>query len=504
MKMQSTNKAWWSTLGNLLLPILIALIFFAFTFAYYPFREKLQFDTDEGLNLMRSMLMELGHPLYSEVSSDQAPLFNQILALMFHFTGFEVNASRILVLLFSSLMVWACAQFLQLTWGKLSAILFLPLAIMVPRYMELSVSVMIGVPSIAFAIVAMLFVTLWHQQRKIFWLILSGCAMALSVLIKLFTGFIVPIFLIGLTVQTYLDNKPSRFSWKLLQPAIIWSLCFGGLTVLLGILMIGPQNLPAIIYPHLMAGGEDVFQNDNFTINMHLAAAVPLMVLGIYGGLISIYRKNWLTLYPLAWAALAYPILNFYSPVFYHHQLLITIPMAMLAAAGVGDGITSLIHVIRTGNFISQQTALGALTLIGFLLVSLHYIPLLDKELYNKPRLSGITLKATAGKLKILDAMDKYASQTNWILTDMPMYAFRVRRPVPPNLATFSQKRLSTGSLTEADIMNAMQEYNPEQVLMARFEIPPLEAYLKEHYTLVLSAEFFRLFIRNDIKPISQ
>src|ERR1051326_6493851 len=113
MKMQTTNKAWCNILGNLLLPILIALIFFAFTFAYYPFREKLQFDTDEGLNLMRSMLMELGHPLYSEVSSDQAPLFNLILALVFHVTGFEVNASRILVLLFSSLLVWACSQFLQ-------------------------------------------------------------------------------------------------------------------------------------------------------------------------------------------------------------------------------------------------------------------------------------------------------------------------------------------------------------------------------------------------------
>src|SRR5262245_18778614 len=105
MKAQPTNKAWWNTLGKLFLPILIALILFAFTFAYYPFREKLQFDTDEGLNLMRSMLMELGHPLYVEVVSDQAPLFNLILALMFHFTGFEVNTSRILVLLFSSLMV---------------------------------------------------------------------------------------------------------------------------------------------------------------------------------------------------------------------------------------------------------------------------------------------------------------------------------------------------------------------------------------------------------------
>ncbi|HZJ24475.1 MAG TPA: hypothetical protein VFD54_14245, partial [Anaerolineales bacterium] len=72
-------------------------------------------------------------------------------------------------------------------------------------------------------------------------------------------------------------------------------------------------------------------------------------------------------------------------------------------------------------------------------------------------------------------------------------------RPVPPSIATFSSKRLATGSLTEEDILTAMREYRPEQVLMARFEIPALEAYLQENYTLVLSVEFFRLFIRNDL-----
>jgi hypothetical protein len=84
------------------------------------------------------------------------------------------------------------------------------------------------------------------------------------------------------------------------------------------------------------------------------------------------------------------------------------------------------------------------------------------------------------------------------------MYAFRVQKPVPPNLATFSQKRLATGSLTEEDVLQAMQQYQPEQVLMARFEIPALEDYLQENYTLVLSREFFRLFIRNDIKGNAQ
>src|SRR5512139_4180122 len=166
MEIQSTKNSRWRLTGQILLPILIALIFLVFTFAYYPFQEKLQFDTDEGLNLMRSMLVALGHPLYAEVSSDQPPLFNVILALVFRVAGFDVNAARGLVLLFSTLLVWAGAQFLELAWGKLAAILFLPLVIMVPRYLNLSVAVMIGVPCIALAAVSMVFVTLWHLQKR--------------------------------------------------------------------------------------------------------------------------------------------------------------------------------------------------------------------------------------------------------------------------------------------------------------------------------------------------
>jgi hypothetical protein len=134
--------------------------------------------------------------------------------------------------------------------------------------------------------------------------------------------------------------------------------------------------------------------------------------------------------------------------------------------------------------------------------VSGHYAPSLDRELTDRPHISDFTLRATAGKLRVIRTMDAYIDQTNWIMTDMPMYAFRVQRPVPPNVATFSSKRLSTGSLTEEDILTAMHEYQPEQVLIARFEIPALEAYLQEHYSLILSVEFFRLFLRNDIHPV--
>jgi 4-amino-4-deoxy-L-arabinose transferase-like glycosyltransferase len=504
MERQSTKSSSWKNLGQYWLPILISLIFLVFTFAYYPFQEKLQFDTDEGLNLMRSMLVTLGHPLYSAVSSDQPPLFNMILALVFRLVGFDVNAARLLVLLFSTLLVWACAQFLELTWGKLAAILFLPLIVMVPRYLNLSVAVMIGVPAIALAAVSMVFVTVWHQKRGNLWLVLSGFLLALSVLIKLFTGFLAPIFLIGMTLAAYLDQRDERFSWRIFRPALVWSASFAGLGLLLGLALIGPRNVWEIIYPHLMAPSEQYFQDEGFGINFQLQAAIPLIVLGLLGAITTVYRRNWLSLYPLVWAAVAYIMFSFYSPVFYHHQLLITVPLAMLAAATVGDGILSLVRAVRSSHVFRLEAVWGVIAITSFLLVSFSYFPGLNKELLDRPRFRASGLDATSGKLRVIDKMNEYSSQTHWIVTDLPMYAFRVHKPVPPILATISQKRLSTGSLTEADILSAMEEYKPEQVLMARFTLPALEDYLTKNYTLIYSPEYFRLFLRNDLKAPTQ
>jgi len=501
MKFQPADKAQWNNTRSFFFPVLIASIFFVFTFSYFPFREKLQFDTDEGLNLMRSMLVVKGYPLYSEISSDQPPLFTLILGLVLRIAGFEVNPARMLVLLFSALLVWAGAQFLLLTSGKLSAILFLTLMLIVPRYLELSVSVMIGIPSIALALVSMTFIAFWHKNRKDLWLILSALSLVFSVLIKLFTGFLAPIVVIGLTISVYLNNRQAGFSWQTLRPALIWSVWFGELGLLLGLILVGPQNIMTIVSPHISADTAKEFQGGLFTLNTHLEAALPLIVFGLFGALVCTFKRNWLLLYPLAWAATAYILLSFHSPVFYHHQLLITIPITLLGAAGVGEGISSLFSIKKPVDLAKFQAVLAAVALIGYALSLIHYLPVLGEELMDSPRVSNFTIKATPGKLIVLHTMEEYADQTNWIVTDMPMYAFRAHLPVPPLLATFSAKRLVTGSLTEEDVIATMREYNPEQVLMARFVIPPLETYLAEHYKLVLSEEFFRLFIRNDLDP---
>jgi hypothetical protein len=263
--------------------------------------------------------------------------------------------------------------------------------------------------------------------------------------------------------------------------------------------MVGFQNLWLILLPPLTAPSEQMFQNEFFSMNTHLQGAVPLLILGGLGAAITIYRRKWLGLYPFVWAAIAYGLFSFYSPVFYHHQLLITVPMAMMAAAGIGDGISSLWSLRRPSDLARFQTVFGIITLVVFIRVSTIYARELDRDLLNRPDIYGSELEATAGKLKVLNLLNEHIDQTNWIVTDVPIFAFRVNRPVPPVLATFSSKRLATGSLTEEDIMAAMLEYQPEQVVMARFKIPALEEYLQEHYTLIGSPEYYRVFLRNDL-----
>jgi hypothetical protein len=95
--------------------------------------------------------------------------------------------------------------------------------------------------------------------------------------------------------------------------------------------------------------------------------------------------------------------------------------------------------------------------------------------------------------------MLKFAPQTNWVVTDLPMYAFRARLPVPPDLAVFSSKRITTGNLTEGQIMQTILKYQPEQILFGRFTYPNIEIYLRENYRLVHSKDEMKLYVRRDL-----
>jgi len=477
------------------------LAFLIIALFFFPSRERFEFSTDEGINLMKGMLVERGYTLYDEIWSDQPPLFTHILATSLKIFGEKVGVGRFLVLIFSCLLLWSAAQILRMEWGFEFAVVGTVLYLLLPTYLILSVSTMVGLPAIAFAMFSMFALVKWHKVKKYYWLILSAITLGLSILTKVFTGFLVPIFIAGLFIAEFAHLRKKTTWWKLFIPAGLWLATFSIFSLALGLLLIGPENLPQLLENHLLAREVGAFNNQvDFNINWHLKEALPILLLALLGVIYSVRERRWLFMYPLAWASVAYLLLLNHSPVWIHHQLLVTIPATMLAAIAVVIAGRMVYQTIRSNFTLSRKDLIWIVAIVLILTMFFSFRPPESILLLNPlPSLSGSGLDLGPITEKFLLKMIDHAPETNWVVTDLPMYAFRARLPVPPNLAVFSLKRVETGNLTEEEVAETVRKYMPEQVLIGRFTYPSLEGFLEQHYRVIHSKEGMRLYLRKDL-----
>ena len=100
--------------NKIIIPIIASLTFLFFVLLFSPFQEQLDRRSDEGMNLMRAMLVEFGYPLYDQVLSDQPPLLTYFLASIMRAKYLNPNYFRMTILLFSTILVWSCTQWTHL------------------------------------------------------------------------------------------------------------------------------------------------------------------------------------------------------------------------------------------------------------------------------------------------------------------------------------------------------------------------------------------------------
>jgi 4-amino-4-deoxy-L-arabinose transferase-like glycosyltransferase len=473
-------------------PVAFILVMFFF----FPFMHRFQFDADEGFNLMKALLLNHNYTLYSQVWNDQPPVLTYLLAGVIRVFGLNVNAARVLILFLSAGLIWAVVQFLRMTWGPWSALLAPFLLLLTPYYPALSVSVMIGLPAIALAMISFTALVFWHQRHQERWLVISALALGFSIMTKLFTGFLAPIFIVGILVDQYFTLR-TVFSWrKLLRPALIWGLTFAGITTALVLIFVGLPNLLDLIVPHLTAS-EKLANRKIFTrfdLIYFLQRAQTILILAGIGAVMALVTRRWLSLYLVAWAVGAYVLLSHNTPVWYHHQLLVTVPAAVLAAAAVGEAIQSFQTFFRTGVFLNFRILLSLAVFISFAYVLREHLVSTIEEFSPQPILTYLSEPDVKSDDPILLEMEKTAQQSPWIVTDEPMYAFRTGMLVPPNLVVFSKKRLESGQLPIPEILDTLRSYNPELVLLGRFGLPELDNYLNQHYQLIIEESEEQLF----------
>jgi 4-amino-4-deoxy-L-arabinose transferase-like glycosyltransferase len=482
------------TMAYLALP----LAFFLAMFFIFPFRQRFEFDLDEGLNVMKALLVARGYPLYSQVWSDQPPLLTYLLAGVIRGFGANIDALRTLVLLFSTVLMAAAMQYLRITWGFWHAMLGGLLVFLLPFYTSLSVAVMVGLPAIALAVVALLALEAWHRRRQERWLVLSAILLAASVLIKLFTGFLAPIFVVGLLLG---ERQGPAWSARL-RPAVVWCLVFGALTVTVVLVAVGPSNLGQLVLTHLSARQDKGFLSlaESQSISYHLRDAWAILALAAVGSLFTLLERRWTSFYLLAWAAVAYVLLSFHAPVWYHHQFLITIPAAMLAAIALGEAIRWIPQVLRSRPILGLRALLILLALAGGAATVATRARLTYHNFILPAYLIPPEAPSAGREAPFLAEMTSWANRTHWVVTDLPMYAFRVGLLVPPPLAAITDKRLASGEITEAQIIQVIETYKPEQVLLGRFDLPAVEDHVREDYRRIYQFGRKTLYLLGELK----
>ena len=78
---------WFEPFMHLAVPV----VFFVFVWTWHPFHTVSEFDPDEGNNVIKALMLSKGHALYSEIWSDQPPLFTYMLRGWFAVTGWTVQ-----------------------------------------------------------------------------------------------------------------------------------------------------------------------------------------------------------------------------------------------------------------------------------------------------------------------------------------------------------------------------------------------------------------------------
>ena len=488
--------------SQIIVMLLLPLAFTAIMLLFFPFRYRFEFDFDEGINLIKAMMTLKGFELYSEIWSDQPPVLNIILTFWFRLLGMNVNAGRILVLGFSTLLLISAMHYLQRFWGIPHAILGMIAIVTLPFYTTLSVSVMIGLPSIALALLSFVGLARWHQNKSIYWLIFSAVFLALSVMTKIWTVILAPIFLAGILFEKAGLFKSKSNLRDSIRPLMTWSLGFILVVSVIVLFVIRPIYVTQLVSTHLAAGETDIMQSiaAQSSMNSYLDDSIALYLLSLFGVVIAIRSRAWQILYLVGWALAGYLLLLWIVPNWHHHQLLITIPTALMGSIAMGSAVVDLVTRMR----LSRLWTIKFMPSVAILILSVIFAyqripPTLERFRFDLPNF-GTFDPADQADFEIVAIMRNYADQTNIVFTDRPIYAFRSGIPVHPYLAVITEKRYITGQPSQEEILSILLETKPEQVILSRFHFPAVQEYMEtRNFVRVDSSLRSRHYVKGEI-----
>lgn len=472
-----------------ILNLIIPVFFIIFALILMPMDQIFYFDTDEGIELTKATLSSQHLLLNHEFWDPQPLLFNILLGKYLNIFGFSIITARIFILFFATLLIWCFTQILSLSVGNIPAIITTLFLILSINFLRLSVSVMQGIPCLALAILGIYFIVLYSKNLKLSLLSLAGISLAISLQLKMITIFFIPVIIIYLLI--IIPNFKEKFI-SILTFLISLSVIF----IIIGLLT-SSLDLQKIFLFHLSSSLKEAYQNHNSFKDVILIYLqnFDFLLLTIVGIKSIKFKENYLYLLPLLWLVMITVLLLNHKPVWYHYLVLVSVPLIWLSSYGIKQIlILTNHHNFKISELFKQKL------IIFTLILTLLVIPIKLGIIYRQ---NNLFIQESQVKFTNVERILTYKNQTHWLFTDIAMYSFYSQINLPPEIAVLPAKRLISGNLNQTDLLEVLNKYQPEQILIERFPIilDQIKPYLETNYQKIYEDDLTKHYI---LKSLNQ
>ena len=443
--------------------LLIIIALGALFYSQLPLGTAFLFGSDEGCELMKAAMCNHGFKLYTDIWSDQPPIFTLVLCQVFKTFGASLLVGRLVAAFFGLLLFGAFFWLVERRLGLWQALLATLLLVAAPNMALLSASVMLEVPAFATALLAACLLFQWSKGKRTRWLFASGMVMGIALQIKLTSILIVPAMLAEIA---FVCKSPSGRDWRkhACLAAIKW-----GTAVMMTFLIItlawARGSILSTWRSHFAEQSIPGLNSANdFPFHFELLENHVECVLAAIAGVILVIRwRQWREMaFPLVFLATVSAIHAVHRPWWDYYYLHFAIPLAWLSALAIGEAISSAARQLASSHYRSTSRK----TWQGILLCTLAAVVLVRSERRLESNLTDLRARPSAASNPVVAQMLKFASQTHWVYAEQDIYPFHAGLKTPPELTVVVFKRFWSRQLSVPELVDTCRRYQTEQLVL--------------------------------------
>lgn len=470
-------------------PLCLLLLLFVLLQSFLPLGSAVKIGADEGFELSKPILCLHGYKLYTDIWDDQPPLYTFLITEIVRHVSHSILYPRLLTVGFSILLLFSFHFLVRKVSGVLVASVATLIFVASPGFLELSCSCMQEILALAPVIASLsLLLTMRHTKRHRIE-IASGILFAVGLQLKLIGLIYFPLLLFSVWLRH--DSIPFRFR----------ATAGSGLLIVLsaaaGFLAINTITGNPVLLQLQQAWASHFGSAKSFEYGSPAARVYQWiivvrnwdMVLPAIAGLavlVAQMRTCPASYLPVIWILITFVVFPMHRPWWSYYYVHNALPLSWCAAVGLVTGWT----YVRAGRSRLRTASFGviACSLVAWMGGRLYVE---EVEIRSIPRLESCL---------ILQEVQRFKPFTTFMFSDQPVFSFHAFLPEPPRLAMLSLKRMWSGEMSNARLVEELELAKPGIILwLNTTQEVPFQELLRQEYRLVYEDRQNRLFVHKNI-----